>query len=92
MFKIIKNKLKNNSEIFILILISIITVVFTTYYNYSKNEVNSNYKEIINNVYFKKTVNHFFNYLVPKFKKINHQIVLGENFDGILKEYSINNQ
>ena len=91
MLKIIKNKFKNKNEILVLALLTFITIAFTTYYNYSKNETKNNYKEIINNVYFKKTINHFFDFLEPKFKKINHKISLGENFDSILRKYSIDN-
>ncbi len=91
MLKIIKNKFKIKNEILVLALLTFITIAFTTYYNYSKNETKNNYKEIINNVYFKKTINHFFDLLEPKFKKINHKISLGENFDSILRKYSIDN-
>ena len=85
-----KIKFKNQSEIFALILLIIITIISTTYYNYSKNKLINNYNEIINNVYFKKTVNHFFNNLEPKFKKINHKVKAGETFDSILENYSVN--
>jgi len=86
----IKNKIKNRSEIFILSLLILITIISTTYYNYTKNKISNNYKEIIDNVYFKKTINHFFDGLEPKFKKINHKILIGETFDSILDQYSIN--
>ena len=67
----------------------IITVSFTSYYNFTKSKINNSYKEIINNIYFKKTVNHFLSNLEPKFKKIRHQIASGEKFDNILNQYSI---
>ena len=47
------------------------------------------YKNILSNVYFKKSTNHFFNNLEPKYLKINHQISLGETFNGILEQYYI---
>jgi murein DD-endopeptidase MepM/ murein hydrolase activator NlpD len=86
-----KIKLKNKNEIFALCFLLIVTVISTSYYNYTKTKINNNYKDIINNVYFKKTVNHFFNNLEPKFKKVRHQIKIGETFDNILSEYSIDN-
>ena len=86
----IKNKIKNKHEILALSILIIATIFFTSYYNYTKEKINKNYKEIINNIYFKKTANHFLNNLEPKFKKIRHQISDGETFDSILKEYSIN--
>ena len=85
----IKNKIKNKSEIFFLIFLIFITVNLTGYYNYAKKKINNNYNEIINNIYFKKTSNHFLSSLEPKFKKIRHQISVGETFDNILNKYSI---
>ena len=85
----IRNKIKNKHEILALSILIIATVFFTSYYNYTKEKINKNYKEIINNIYFKKTANHFLNNLEPKFKKIRHQISDGETFDSILTKYSI---
>ena len=90
MFKSFKFKIKNKNEIFALSLLIVITISFTSYYNFTKQKINNNYKEIINNIYFKKTINHFLNNLEPKFKKIRHQITIGETFDNILNQYSIN--
>jgi murein DD-endopeptidase MepM/ murein hydrolase activator NlpD len=87
-----KIKLKNKKEILALSLLILVTIFFTNYYNYTKNKINNNYKEIINNIYFKKTTKHFLAYLEPKFKKIRHQIVIGETLDSILNQYSINKQ
>ncbi len=86
--KIVK-KIKNNTEIAALILLLIITVLSTTYYNFSKKKIYNNYKNIISNVYLKKTVNEIFNNLEPKFKKIHHKIIDGESFDQILENYSV---
>ena len=85
----IRNKIKNKNKILALSILIIATVFFTSYYNYTKEKINKNYKEIINNIYFKKTANHFLNNLEPKFKKIRHQISDGETFDSILTKYSI---
>jgi murein DD-endopeptidase MepM/ murein hydrolase activator NlpD len=90
MLKKFKHKFKNKSEIFVLTLLILITVFSTTYYNFTKTKINNNYKEIINNIYFKKTINHFFSKLEPKFKKVNHKISSGETFDNILERYTIN--
>ena len=85
----ILTKIKKNTEIFALSLLIIITIISTTYYNFNKNRLYNNYKNIINNVYLKKTVNNLFDNLEPKFKKINHEIKPGETFDNILKNYGI---
>ncbi len=87
-----KFKIRNKNEIIALIFLLIITVVFTSYYNFTKKQIRDNYNEILNNVYFKKTTSHFFNKLEPKFKKISHTIKEGETFDNILNDYSINKE
>ena len=84
-----KSKIKKNTEIFALSLLIIITVTFTTYYNYSKNKIYDNYINTINNVYLKKTVTHILNNLEPKFKKIIHLVSKGETFDNILELYLV---
>ena len=86
----IKTIIKKNTEIFALSILVLIAVISTNYYNYNKNKIYSNYKTIINNVYFKKSLNNLFNNLEPKFKKISHQIQSGETFDNILENYEIN--
>jgi murein DD-endopeptidase MepM/ murein hydrolase activator NlpD len=88
----IKIKIKNKNEILSLIFLVVITITFTSYYNFTKKKIRNNYNEIINNIYFKKTTNHFFNKLEPKFKKIRHQIKEGETFDNILNEYLIDKE
>ena len=89
MFNKFTIKIKNKKEIIALSILILSTVLFTSYYNYSKKKINDNYKGIIENIYFKKTANHFLNKLEPKFKEIRHQISAGETFDNILNLYSI---
>ena len=85
----IKIKIKKNTEIFALSLLIFITIIATSYHNYTKTKVYSNYKNITNNIYLQKTINHLFNNLEPKFKKVEHPISNGETFSNILREYSI---
>ena len=89
MFNKIKFHLKKNTEIFALFLLIIVTIISTTYYNYSKKKIYFNYKNTIDNVYLKKTFNHLFDHLEPKFKKINHNVLAGETFNNILEKYSV---
>ena len=88
----LKKKLNNNTEIIALGLLIITTVLSTTYYNFNKKKIFNNYKNIINNVYFKKTVSNIFENLEPKFKTITHKINEGETFDKILKNYNIKDE
>ena len=90
MIKKIKIKIKKNLEIFSLILVLLITIIFTSYYNYNKKKIINNYGDLLENVYFKKSINHLFNNLEPRFKKIEHVVNVGETFDRIMEQYSVN--
>ena len=89
MLKNLKNNLKKNFEIFGLISIIIITAIFTSLFNYKKNLSNNAYNSFVDNIYFKKTLNHIIENLDPKYKKIKHKIKPGETFDKILENYAI---
>ncbi len=89
MFNKIKSKLKKETEIVALTLLILVTIISTSYYNYNKQKIYNNYKNIIENVYLKKTLDHLFDNLEPKFKKINHRVAPGETFDTILESYFI---
>jgi murein DD-endopeptidase MepM/ murein hydrolase activator NlpD len=86
--KIIK-LIKKNIEIAFLFLLFFITIVSTTLFNNNKKLINENYKNVINNIYFQKSVEQIFNTLTPRYKNIDHQISNGETFDKILNSYSI---
>ncbi len=87
-----KFKFKIQNEIIALFALIIITTILTLYHNYTKKKVSNDYKQIIENIYFKKTINHFFNKLEPRFKKISHNVKIGETFDSILDEYLIDKE
>tara|TARA_B100000886_G_scaffold26471_1_gene16797 strand:+ start:10 stop:1302 length:1293 start_codon:yes stop_codon:yes gene_type:complete len=89
MLKKIKLGVKKNFEIFALLLLIVITIIFTSYYNYNKKKVFINYSNLLDNIYFKKSFNQILNSLEPRFKKIEHEIGVGETFDKILEEYSV---
>jgi len=89
--KIIKI-IKKNIEITFLFLLLLITISSTTIYNEKKILVDENYKNLINNIYFQKSVKQIFDNLVPRYKNINHKISSGETFDKILNNYSISNE
>jgi murein DD-endopeptidase MepM/ murein hydrolase activator NlpD len=89
--KIIKI-IKQNIEITFLFLLILITISSTSFYNEKKLLTNENYKDLINNIYFQKSINKIFDNLVPKYKNINHKVSSGETFDKILNNYSIPNE
>ena len=74
MFNKLKFRIQN--EIIALLALIIITTVLTLYYNFTKKKINNDYKQIIENVYFKKTINHFFNKLEPRLKRYHTKLKL----------------
>ena len=89
--KIIKI-IKKNIEITFLFLLLLITISSTSIYNEKKILIDENYKNLINNIYFQKSINQIFDNLVPRYKNIDHKISSGETFDKILNNYSIPNE
>ncbi len=89
MQKRIINLLKRNTQILALGLLVIITISFTTYFNYLKTTTNKNVVNFINNLYLKKTLNSIFDEFEPKYKKVDHIVLKGDNFNKIFSKYSI---
>jgi len=81
--------IKKNIEITFLSLLLLITVTSTTFYNNNKILINKNYINLINNIYFQKSVKKIFDNLTPRYKSIDHKISSGETFDKILNNYSV---
>ena len=92
MLKNLKKILTKNKAILTLFLLITITASTSTYHNYNKSLLSENYNNLINNLYFKKTINHILDNLESKYKKIDHKILSGETFDKILEEYLIDNK
>ena len=92
MLKKVKHKIRKNVEILSLIILILSTATFTSYFNYKKENSLKIYDEIIENIYFKKTLNHLVNNLEPKYNKIKHNIKPGETFDNILEKYYVNKE
>ena len=89
LFKKLIINLKKNTEILALALLIFITIIFTSYYNLNKKKIFYNYTDLLENIYFKKSFNQVLNSLEPRFKKIEHKIGVGETFDKILEQYSV---
>ena len=92
MKKKITNLFFKNLNILGLIFLTTLTILITSYFNYQKKLDNQKYSNLINNIYFKKTLNEIVNNLEPKFKTYNHKIKSGETFDKILETYSIDKE
>ena len=90
--KLMFKKIKIKNEIFALGFLVLVTIISTSYYNHTKTKIIKNYKDVLHNVYFKKSLNNFFNNLEPRFKKITHIISEGETPSNVFKNYSINKE
>jgi len=86
--KIIKI-IKKNIEITFLFLLLLIIIWSNFIYNEKKIFIDKNYKNLINNIYFQKSINQIFDNLVPRYKNIEHKISSGDTFDKILNNYLI---
>ena len=76
--KSLKKLFKINVQISFLFLLLLITIFSTKFYNDKKKIINTNYKNVINNIYFTKSLDYVFNNLSPKYKSINHKVSPGE--------------
>ena len=83
---------KKNLEIFLLIILLIVSVFITQLYNSNTKKIQRDYLEIIRNSYFKKSVNYFFSNLKPKFEDIEYKIKTGDSLVSILNSLSVNKQ
>ncbi len=83
---------KKNLEIFLLIILLILSVFITQIYNSNAKKIQRDYLEIIRNSYFKKSINYFFSNLKPKFEDIEYKIKTGDNLVNILNNLSVNKQ
>ena len=89
MIKNYKLRINKNKEILLLVLLIFITAISTSFFNLNKKIKEKTYNDLIDNIYFNKTLKHIVNNLEPKYKKIKHKIKSGETFDKILENYSI---
>jgi len=67
------------------------SVLSTTLYNSSKKKIIKEYENLIDNIYFKETVNRLFTSTMPKFLGVEHIVKNGESLNSILSSYKIKN-
>ena len=89
---ILKNfhlKIQKNYEVFFVILLIIISTIITQLYNESKKIYEKRYINLINNLYFQKTVNHIIEEIQPKFEFIEHRVSQNESLNSIFAENNV---
>ena len=87
--KSIQFKISKNFEFFFVLLLILISIIITQFYNSSKNIAHKEYIKIFNNIYFQKTVKNIFDNFSPKYLKIDHIVVPNESMSSILKKYDV---
>ena len=84
--------IKQNIEAIVLIVSIILLVLLTQSHNYIKNIKKQNFYNILENIYFEKTVNFYLENLSPKYLDIVHKITAGETLEKILLKYKVSNK
>ena len=87
--KNIEKVIKKNIEKVFLFFLIIITILTTAFYNNKKTAAYESYEDVLNNIFFQKSINQIFDNFTPRFKSVKHKIKKNETFDKILNNYSI---
>ena len=82
-------KIRKNKELFLLVVLFVASIIITQIYNSNKKKIDLNYINLINNIYFQKSLHSVFDSLNPKYINIEHKIKSGENFNKVLSQYKI---
>ena len=84
--------IKKNTEVFLLIFLIVISTLFIQIYNSQNKKIDNEYLKILRNTYFKKTVNHIFFNLTPRYEEINHSVRSGQTLKDILQKFSVKDE
>ena len=85
-------KIQKNLELFFVLLLILITIAITQIYNASREISKREYINLINNLYFQKTVNSIFENFESRFLNINHKVTKNQTLTNIFKIYKIPNE
>ena len=61
-------------------------------YNSQSKKIDNEYIKILRNTYFKKTINHIFFNLTPRYEQIDYSVKSGQTLRDILKEFSVKDE
>ena len=82
-------KLKKNYTIVIVFFTLSVTILVTSSYNKYLAYEKENYKKIINNIYFKKTIEYFLDDLNPKYTDKTYKVQAGDSLEKILIRHKV---
>ena len=72
-----------------LIISLVVSTIIIQVYNSQSKKVDNEYIKILRNTYFKKTINHIFFNLTPRYEQIEYSVKSGQTLKDILKEFSV---
>ena len=81
--------IKKNLELVFLICTTLTVIILVQIFNYIKDQKKNHFFDVLNNIYFEKTLHNVISNLDPKYTNIEHKILYGENFNSILEKYDI---
>ena len=84
--------IRKNTEVFLLILLVVISTLIIQLYKHQSKEIDNKYLKVLRNTYFKKTINHVFFNLNPKYEEIDYSVKSGQTLKDILKEFSVKDE
>ena len=80
---------KKNLELVFLIFTALTVIILVQIFNLIKDQKKNHFFDILNNLYFEKTLHTVIDNLEPKYINIEHKILHGESFNSILEKYEI---
>ena len=84
------NKLiKDNIYLVLLLSIVLFTILSTSYFSSLKKDQEDRLLYILDNTFFKKSINHLITNLNPRFKNLNFRVADGDSFEKILRKLEI---
>ena len=84
--------IRRNTEVFLLLLLVVISSLIIQVYNSQSKKVDDEYIKILRNTYFKKTINHIFFNLTPRYEQIDYSVKSGQTLKDILREFSVKDE
>ena len=84
--------IKKNTELFLLILLLVISTLIIQVYNSQSKKIDNEYIKVLRNTHFKKTINHIFFNLTPRYEQIDYSVKSGQTLNDILKEFSVKDE
>ena len=85
-------KVQKNLELFFVLLLILISIAITQIYNASREISKKEYINLINNLYFQKTINSIFENFESRFLNVSHKVVKNQTLNSIFKSYKISDK